>query len=452
MDKQQLIDIISEKILNDEAAMFVAAGLSQSAGYSSWKELLSQCAEKMKVEITDETDLYLLAQYFVNTFGQAELLRIIEKKTNLISYESELIASLLQLDIRDIWTTNFDKSLEQVLLRRGIITRTISHEKDLTSINNTQTNIFKLNGDISDLNEMIVTKSDYINYMSNHEMFLTFLKKELATKSFLFIGYSFKDSLILDCLDKIAKCFMGASPYHYTILKQDDSPYFKYFVDDLEKRYRIKTLIVDDFNEIPLILNEITLKVKNKKIFVSGSFDWLPIDEDIYVDRLCKNLAEILIGNNYRICTGLGRKLGNYLSGHAYQYCISNNIHNIEKYLIMRPFHERMETDKKTNHRISMINECNIAIFAYGKSPSPKENVINSQGVIEEYNIAKKQNKYIIPLGMTGYSSKIIFDKIKNDIINYPYLEKYINVLENERDISVICKVVLTIINEINAK
>lgn len=452
MDKQQLIDIISEKILNDEAALFVAAGLSQSAGYSSWKELFSQCAEKMKVEITDETDLYLLAQYFVNTFGQAELLRVIEKKTNLISYESELIASLLQLDIRDIWTTNFDKSLEQVLLRRGIITRTISHEKDLTSINNTQTNIYKLNGDISDLNEMIVTKSDYINYMSNHEMFLTFLKKELATKTFLFIGYSFKDSLILDCLDKIAKCFMGASPYHYTILKQDDSPYFKYFVDDLEKRYRIKTLIVDDFNEIPLILNEITQKVKNKKIFVSGSFDWLPIDEDIYVDCLCKNLAEILIGNNYRICTGLGRKLGNYLSGHAYQYCISNNIHNMEKYLIMRPFHERMETDKKTNHRISMINECNIAIFAYGKSPSSKENVINSQGVIEEYNIAKKQNKYIIPLGMTGYSSKIIFDKIKNDIINYPYLEKFINVLENERDISVICKVVLAIINEINAK
>ena len=219
-----------------------------------------------------------------------------------------------------------------------------------------------------------------------------------------------------------------------------------YFVDDLEKRYRIKTLIVNDFNEIPLILHEIAQKVKNKKIFISGSFDWLPINEDVYVDDLCKNLAETLIGNNYRICTGLGRKLGNYISGHAYQYCLTHHIYNMEKYLIMRPFHERMEKDKKTNHRISMINECNIAIFAYGKSPSPDDKVINSQGVIEEY-----QNKFIIPLGMTGFSSKIIFDDIKNNIVKYPYLERYINVLENERNIQKICKVVLSIIENINS-
>ena len=424
MDKEQLIELMSEKILNEEASLFVAAGLSQSAGYCSWKELLTPCAQKLNVEINDDTDLYLLAQYFVNTYGESDLIKIIEQKTNKISYESDLIASLLQLDIKNIWTTNFDKSLEQILLRRGIITRTISHEKDLASITNTQTNIFKLNGDISNLNEMIVTKSDYINYIDNHEMFLTFLKRELATKTFLFIGYSFKDSLILDCLDKITKCFMGSSPYHYTILKNDSSPYFKYFVDDLEKRYRIKTLIVNDFNEIPLILHEIAQKVKNKKIFISGSFDWLPINEDVYVDDLCKNLAETLIGNNYRICTGLGRKLGNYISGHAYQYCLTHHIYNMEKYLIMRPFHERMEKDKKTNHRISMINECNIAIFAYGKSPSPDDKVINSQGVIEEYQIAKNQNKFIIPLGMTGFSSKIIFDDIKNNIVKYQCTRK----------------------------
>lgn len=451
MDKQQLVELMSEKILNDEAALFVAAGLSQSAGYSSWKDLLSPCAKRMKVEITDETDLYLLAQYFVNTYGETELLKIIEQKTNKISFESDLIAALLQLDIKNIWTTNFDKSLEQILLKRGIIARTISHEKDLASVNNIHTNIFKLNGDISDLNEMIVTKSDYINYLNNHEMFLTFLKKELPTKTFLFIGYSFRDSLILDCLDKITKCFLGASPFHYTILKNDDSPYFKYFVDDLEKRYRIKTLIVNDFSEIPKILNEITQKVKNKKIFISGSFDWLPITEDIYVDCLCKEMTERLISNNYRICTGLGRKLGNYISGHAYQYCISNNIYNIERYLIMRPFHERMEANKKTIHRLSMINECNITIFAYGKSPSQKQIAVNSQGVIEEYKIAKKQNKYIIPLGITGYATKIIFDDVKNNIVNYPYLEKYIEILENNKDISTICNVILAIINEINS-
>ena len=451
MNREQLVEIISTKILDDEAALFVAAGLSQSAGYCSWKELFSPCAKKMKVEITDDTDLYLLAQYFVNTFGEPELTRIIEKQINKISYESDLITSVLQLNIKNIWTTNFDKTLEQILLRKGIITRTISHEKDLTTITDTRTNVFKLNGDIENLNEMVVTKSDYINYLDKHEMFLTFLKKELATKTFLFIGYSFKDSLILDCLDKINKCFMESSPYHYTILKKDTSPYFNYFVADLEKRYRIKTLVVDDYSEIPKILQEITQKVKNKKIFISGSFDWFPIEDDIYADDLCKKLTETLIGNNYRICTGLGRKFGNYISGHAYQYCFSNKIYNIEKYLIMKPFHERMEEVKKTDHRISMINECNIAIFAYGKSPSTKGEVINSKGVIEEYEIAKKQNKYIIPLGMTGFSSATILNDIKSNIIEFPYLERYIQILESEKDIDKICKTILSIVDDINS-
>lgn len=85
MDKEQLIELMSEKILDDEAALFVAAGLSQSAGYCSWKELLTPCAHKMKVEINDDTDLYLLAQYFVNTYGEPDLIKIIEQKTNKIS-------------------------------------------------------------------------------------------------------------------------------------------------------------------------------------------------------------------------------------------------------------------------------------------------------------------------------------------------------------------------------
>ena len=102
------------------------------------------------------------------------------------------------------------------------------------------------------------------------------------------------------------------------------------FVDDLEKRYRIKTLIVEDFGEIPSILEEISNRVRNRKIFISGSFDWLSQKQDIYADNLCQQLVDTILGNNYRICTGLGRKLGNYISGHAYQYCITHNINKVK--------------------------------------------------------------------------------------------------------------------------
>ena len=283
-------------------------------------------------------------------------------------------------------------------------------------------------------------------------MFLTFLKRELATKTFLFIGYSFKDSLILDCLDQINTCFEGASPFHYTILKNDKSPYFQYFVDDLEKRYHIRTLIVEDFDRIPAILNAIGSKVRNRKIFISGSFDWLPKEKDIYADQLCKQLVDTILSNNFRICTGLGRKLGNYISGHAYHYCLSNGIQDTEKHLLMRPFHELMQDSQKTEHRESMINECNIAIFAFGKSPSSVRKVIISKGVLEEFEIAKKYNKCVIPICTTGYATELIFNEVKKNIVNYPYLERYIDILEKETDVKNICNTVLSIIQDINSK
>ena len=450
LNRVELVELLADKILNDEAALFVAAGLSQSAGYCSWKELLLPCAKKLKLDINDDTDLYLLAQYFANTYGEPELRKIIRDKVNLISQDSDLITALLKLSIKNIWTTNFDKSLEQKLFKQGIISNTISQEKDLTTITNSHTTIFKLNGDISNLDKMVVTQNDYNKYLDSHEMFVTFLKRELAIKTFLFIGYSFKDSLILSCLEQITKCFDGASPYHYTILKRDDSPYFRYFIDDLEKRYHIRTLVVNEYYEIPNILDEISNKVQNKKIFISGSFDWLQREQDIYADNLCKKLVEVLLGNNYRICTGLGRKLGNYISGHAYQYCITNNIDNVEKYLIMKPFHELMEDSQKTNHREMMINECNIAVFAYGKSPSLDNEIVYSKGVIEEFEIAKKYHKYIIPLGITGFATKQIFDEVEHNIVKYPYIERYLTILKHEHDISNLCEAVLSIIQDIN--
>lgn len=450
LSQEEFISFFSEKILNNEAALFVAAGLSQSAGYCSWKDLLQPCAQSLKLEITDETDLYQIAQYYANTFGDTELRKNVSERINQISKDSDLIAALLCLGIKDIWTTNFDTALEQKLLQNGVISSSISHEKDLSTINEKNTTIFKLNGDISNPDEMILTKKDYSHYFYEHEMFLTFLKRDLATKTFLFVGYSFKDSLILDCMNQITRCFKGSSPYHYTILKEDNSPYFKYFVDDLEKRYHIRTVVVKTFNEIPDLLRKLEANVKNKKVFISGSFDWFPQNKDNYADHLSKVLVESILGNHYRICTGLGRKFGNYISGHAYQYCLENKLYDFEKYLIMRPFHELMNDQQKTAHRQAMISECNIVVFAFGKSPSSNNEVIISRGVLEEFAIAKEQNKFIIPLATTGYATQQIFQEIRQNMIHYPYLERYMSLLEHETDIARLCKTVMAIINDIN--
>ena len=70
--------------------------------------------------------------------------------------------------------------------------------------------------------------------------------------------------------------------------------------------------------------------------------------------------------------------------------------------------------------------------------------VVIANGMLEEFQIAKKRGKIIIPIGSTGFAAKKIFDvmKVSGD---YPYLNDYWEILETEEDV---IKVVNTI-NEI---
>jgi hypothetical protein len=50
--------------------------------------------------------------------------------------------------------------------------------------------------------------------------------------------------------------------------------------------------------------------------------------------------------------------------------------------------------------------------------------------LIEEFEIAKRMNKIIIPIGSTGNAAKIVFDEVKQNIAQYPYLQEQLEVLE----------------------
>ena len=73
----------------------------------------------------------------------------------------------------------------------------------------------------------------------------------------------------------------------------------------------------------------------------------------------------------------------------------------------------------------------------------------DSKGVIEEFEIAKRMNKIIIPIGSTGFAAKYIYNIVRNDITNYPYLEPYIDLLGTETDIEILSKAIVHIILDV---
>lgn len=451
MNEKEFINEMAEHIIRDESSLFLGAGSSCSVGFPSWGKLLEECAHKLNIKITKDTDLFSIAQYFSNRYGKTALQTIVKSVLNKnFEFESELLNSIMDLNFKNIWTTNYDSVIEDNLSKRRIISNKIIRDSDLVSlVPQTDVTIYKLNGDVSDSGNIVITKADIEKYNDNHQLLLTFFKKELISNTFLFLGYSFSDTIVLSCLSFISTYLNDKNNFHYTIIEKKNTCQHKAFIKDLETRYHIKVLQVKSNNEIPNILNRLANKIRSYRVFISGSFINLNDDDDKFANELAKELTYRLL-KKYQLYSGMGYKLGNYISGYGLNYLSEVHITNIEHHLKMRPFAEHMSEQQIHNHRENLIDQCQFVIFLFGDSKRRNEEH-NSIGVWNEYQIAKKNRKVIIPIGSSGFESRKIYNDISNNITQYPYLEKYIDVLGKSRDAIKITDIVLQIIAEYNS-
>lgn len=70
MNEKEFINEMAEHIIRDESSLFLGAGSSCSVGFPSWGKLLEECAHKLNIKITKDTDLFSIAQYFSNRYGK----------------------------------------------------------------------------------------------------------------------------------------------------------------------------------------------------------------------------------------------------------------------------------------------------------------------------------------------------------------------------------------------
>ena len=444
MEKEQFIKEIASKCKNNELSLFLGAGMSCNAGLPSWMKLFSPLAEELNIDIEKtHYQLYDIAQFYENKNGRQKLYNKISSEINKIEEFNNTLDELTNMQCNSIWTTNFDKVIENNYYRKGKLINTIHSEENLISVElNKNINVFKLNGDITNLSKAVITKKDLERYSNDHRLLLTFFKRELVAKSFLFIGYSFTDSLVLPCISELSQVFDSNHPYHYAIMKKSDESDYLNFIQDLQNRYHIHVLQIDSYDEIEHILKEINYYTNQRNVFISGSFRGNNPEKLREVDKFCSKITCSLYKNNYRIINGYGYKIGYYIASAATKIMLEENVTSFEHYLLMYPFDEHSTIEQKRNHRKFMISKSNILIFVYG-SESEKS------GMIEEFNIAKNDpRKIIIPVGSTGGAAKIIYNEVKSNITQYPYLEKVIDNLLFETDFDNLTNLITDIIKQ----
>ncbi|WP_336077191.1 SIR2 family protein [Paenibacillus sp. 203] len=464
-------------IEDSTAAIFAGAGLSKPAGFVNWKELLRDIASDIRLNIDVEYDLIAVAQYHVNENG-GNRGKINQTLIDEFTKDAEITDNhkiLSRLPIGTYWTTNYDTLIEEALkneekrIDAKITIENLAHTKP-----NNDAIIYKMHGDISLPHEAVLTKDDYENYNSKRQLFTTALQGDLVSKTLLFIGFSFDDPNLGYILSRIRILLEKNQRTHYCFMKKvhrndfKDESEFQYAeiqqtlkVNDL-RRYSIKVLLVNQYEDITAILEKLEQQYKRRNIFVSGSAS----NYGSWGERRCfefsSNLSKAIINNGNNIVTGFGIGVGSCVISGALEEVYKKRNQRVEDRLISRPFPQNTTgkiplKELWTRHRNNMIQSVGISVFIFGnKVGDTSGEIIEANGMIEEFEISLRLGVIPIPIGATGFTARKIWEAVMKDfeqiVLDTSLKGKYELLGDESQPDEVLIRNVIEIINELEKR
>lgn len=472
-DIESFIKEFVKDLAENNVAVFAGAGMSKSAGFVNWADLLRDIATELGLSVDKEHDLISLAQYHVNeNRGKA---RINKKILEEFAQEAEATENhkiLARLPVTTFWTTNYDTLIEDSVKAAN---KVVDIKHQVKQLANTRPKrdvvIYKMHGDVHHPADAIITKEQYESYYKTHESFVTTLSGDLISKTFLFIGFSFTDPNLDYVLSRLSIQFGEDSRQHYCFIKKqskgkDDDEIYKYnlrkqelMINDL-MRYKIKAILVDEYSDITEILKEIERRYRKKTVFISGSAEEYGAWNRNEAQSFIHSLSRDIVSAGFRIVNGFGWGVGSAVINGALEAVYDRPDRYSEDQLIMRPFPQFETGEKKLSdlweeYRQRMISLAGIAVFIFGNKNDGKGNIISANGVKREFEIAISQGLIPIPIAATGYVTQDIFDEIlKAPEKYYDGMEWIIPIIKelasDKLSAEEIIKKVITIIQTIN--
>jgi hypothetical protein len=443
MDKIRFISLFTEQIRNNTAAIFAGAGFSKPAGFVDWPTLLNDVADEIGLEANREAEnLPALAQYYVNeTNNRQRLSELILNQFSDSKTIDENHQLLAQLPIHTYWTTNYDHLIEESLSNEKKKPHVIINESDLSiSKYGSDVTVYKMHGDVDSPYKTILTLDEYESYSERHPLMLNALYRDLTNLTFMFVGFSFTDpnlKQILSTLRVLSARNKGIMKRHYCLMRkpvkennESDAEFvyrerkFKFYCRDLI-RFGIEIIELDDFAEIAQIIKDIHDSYYKNTIFISGAItDCSGFNKDD-IQKFTYQLSGQLIKNGYRIVSGYGLGIGNDVIGGVLSEVYDKGSQFNDE-LIVRPFPQGNQTIKAKweSYRRDMIAYSGISLFIFGNKKNDKGETINSNGMLQEYEISEKNGNILIPVASTNWMSRKLWDKLQNDHMNKsPYKE-----------------------------
>lgn len=231
MYKENLFQLIRK----EDVIIWTGAGMSTYAGYPSGHQLSEILIERLTSKEKECINLNLplpeLAEEFYRVKGNNRnaLIRILnETFLDKNPTTNEFHKTLSKIPhFKTIITTNYDTLFEDAFTKEKC--QAIVSSKRIPYLDKTKTQIFKVHGDLTEPDSIIITKSDYVNFFKDgdeNEVFWTVIKERLSTNNVLFLGYNIEDYNVSAIFERITEalgnnrkeCFLVAPnlPIHKT--------------------------------------------------------------------------------------------------------------------------------------------------------------------------------------------------------------------------------------------
>jgi hypothetical protein len=226
--------------------------------------------------------------------------------------------------VSTIWTTNYDTFLERAF---GEFSTDVKvSDKDITrKVSEYQVEIIKMHGciDNSTHEEIVITQEDYEDFFINRPATTVRLKNDLLRKTFLFIGYSYRDPDLNNIMVEARRLSGKATQQHFMILKKETNPPKRQRQDlwcNNLKRVGLSCVLIDQWRELEGILSLIGQKSRGKTVYTVGS---LETRESIFAKELGKELASL---KDLILISGQAAGISNNVVCAFTEECINNKV------------------------------------------------------------------------------------------------------------------------------
>lgn len=420
------INDYANAISNGNAAVFIGAGLSCGAGLVDWRGLLMPYAQNLGLNIDRQNFLELAQRYCDrDPNGRNDINQSIQAHFDRSWREGDIPEShqiLAHLPIQSYWTTNYDQLIETALnyRQRSVDTRVFS--KDFTKNIKKDAVVYKMHGDVKFPETCIITEKDYQAYSCTRDLFTRDLQVSLASKTFLFLGFSFQDPNLLHILGTLPTLLGNDLKNHFYLSKPpsvgmiSNTSSEKDKMLDLESKYNLTPVHINEYPEIPQILSEIKKAHEGSRIFISGGTRIFGGYDEMRAKEFLSRLSYKLTISGRSLTVGNSRGVSHAIKTGAYDKDQVES-HDIP-FIKLENEDNAAFLERKEAVRRDVVPNQGVAIFVFGGDDDSKNN-----GTIKEFDIALQKGLSVIPIGATNEVSRKLWQHVKDNLFDF-YKEK----------------------------